>query len=93
MIQRDDLDELIEGFAREDRDLPRMVDALAAARTMVRDLARAREAAGMTQAHVGGRIGTTQSAVVRPERAEVDPRLSTLVKYASVVGLRVSIIG
>jgi len=69
-----------------------MVDALARARTMVRDLARAREAAGMTQAHVAGRIGTTQSAVARLERAEADPSLSTLVKYASVVGLRVSIV-
>jgi transcriptional regulator with XRE-family HTH domain len=70
-----------------------MVDALARARPMVRDLARAREAAGMTQAHVAGRIGTTQSAVARLERAEADPSLSTLVKYASVVGLRVSIVG
>lgn len=70
-----------------------MVDALARARTMVRDLARAREAAGMTQAHVAGRTETTQSAVARLERAEVDPSLSTLVKYASVVGLRFSIIG
>jgi len=33
-----------------------------------------------------------QSAVARLERAEVvDPRLSTLVRYASMVGLGVSI--
>jgi predicted transcriptional regulator len=69
-----------------------MADALAAARTMVRDLARAREAAGMPRGQIAGRIETTQSAVARLERAEVvDPRLSTLVKYTSVVGLRVSI--
>jgi DNA-binding XRE family transcriptional regulator len=89
--ERDDLDEFIEEFAREDPDLPRMVDALARARTMVRELARAREEAGMTQAQVADRIGTTQSAIARLERVEVDPRLSTLVKYAAVVGRRVSI--
>jgi DNA-binding XRE family transcriptional regulator len=89
--ERDDLDELIEEFAREDSDLPRIVDALARARIMVRELARAREEVGMTQAQVAERIGTTQSAVARLERADVDPRLSTLVKYAAVVGRRVSV--
>ena len=58
---------------------------------MVRELARAREQAGMTQLQVADRIGTTQSAVARLKRAEVDPRLSTLVKYAAVVGRRVSV--
>jgi len=86
-----ELDELIEEFAREDHDLSRVVDALPRARTMVRELAHAREQAGMTQAQVADRMGTTQSAVARLERAEVDPRLSTLVKYAAVVGRRVSI--
>ena len=69
----------------------RQAAELARARTIVRELARAREQAGMTQAQVADRIGTTQSAVARLERAEVDPRLSTLVKYAAVVGRRVRI--
>ena len=58
---------------------------------MVRELARAREQAGITQPQVADRIGTAQSSVVRLKRAEVDPRLSTLVKYAAVVGRRVSV--
>jgi predicted transcriptional regulator len=45
----------------------------------------------MTPAQVTDRIGTTQPAVAPLERAEVDPGLSTLVKYAALVGRRVSI--
>jgi len=67
------------------------VDAVARTRAVIWELASAREQAGMTQAQVAGRMGTKKSAVARLERAEVDPRLSTLVKYAAVVGRRVSI--
>lgn len=54
----DELDELMEEFDREAHDLSRVVDALARARAMICELARAREQAGMTQAQVARRIGT-----------------------------------
>ncbi len=83
--ERDDLDELIERYTADDAELPRMVDALTHARLLVRQLEQRREQRGFTQEEVAGRIGTTQSAIARLECADVDPKLSTVVKYAAVV--------
>jgi len=84
--ERDFLDEMIDRFSVEDPDLPAVVDALAGARAMVRELEERRERAGLTQEEVARRVGTTQSAIARLERSDVDPRLSTVVKYAAIVG-------
>jgi transcriptional regulator with XRE-family HTH domain len=53
----------------------------------------ARKAAGLTQAEIARRIGTTQSAVARLESisAKHFPSLATLHKYATAVGCRVEI--
>lgn len=53
----------------------------------------ARKAAGLTQADIARRIGTTQSAVARLESSSAKhlPSLATLHKYASAVGCRVEI--
>ncbi len=54
---------------------------------------RARAAAGMTQAQVAERIGTTQSAIARLESgaAKHSPSLATLRKYARAVGRRLEV--
>lgn len=49
-------------------------------------LARRRDALGLTQAEVARRMGTSQSAVTRLENGGVDPRLSSLLRYARAVG-------
>ena len=51
---------------------------------------KARAAAGLTQAQVAERIGTTQSAVARLESGagRRQPSLVTLRKYAQAVGCR-----
>jgi transcriptional regulator with XRE-family HTH domain len=46
---------------------------------------------GLSQAEVAERIGTTQSAVARLESGRSDPRLSTIGRYAEVVGVTVSV--
>jgi len=53
----------------------------------------ARKAAGLTQADIARRIGTTQSAIARLESSSGKhlPSLSTLHKYANAVGCRVEI--
>ena len=53
----------------------------------------ARKAAGLTQADIARRIGTTQSAIARLESGSGKhlPSLSTLHKYANAVGCRVEI--
>jgi len=84
--ERDDLD--IEIAARTERnpDYPRILAAAERTRALVRALADARERAGLTQAEVARRMGTTQPAVARLERGDADPRLSTIERYAEVVG-------
>lgn len=54
---------------------------------------KARAAAGITQAEVAVRIGTTQSAVARLEsgRGKHSPSLATLQKYAHALGCRLEL--
>jgi DNA-binding XRE family transcriptional regulator len=86
--ERDDLDEEIEARTRRSPDYPRILAAAQRTRALVKALAQARERAGLTQAEVARRMGTTQPAVARLERGEADPRLSTIERYAEVVGWR-----
>lgn len=54
---------------------------------------KARAAAGMTQAEIADRMGTTQSAVARLEsgRGKHSPSLATLRKYARALGYRIDL--
>ena len=54
---------------------------------------KARTAAGVTQAEVAERIGTTQSAVARLEsgKGKHSPSLATLQKYAHALGCRLEL--
>lgn len=54
-------------------------------------LIKAREKAGMTQAQVARRMGTTQSVVARIEGGGNLPNLRTLERYASAVGRRIEV--
>jgi len=57
------------------------------------EVLKAREAAGLTQADVAKRIGTTQSAVARLESrsARHSPSLATLERYAAALGCRLEV--
>lgn len=57
------------------------------------EVLRARAEAGLTQAEVAERVGTTQSAIARLESAEPkhSPSIATLQKYAKALGYRVQI--
>jgi len=54
---------------------------------------KARSSAGMSQAEVAEKMGTTQSAVARLEsgRGKHSPSLSTLQKYAHALGYRIDL--
>ena len=54
---------------------------------------RARTEAGLTQAELAERIGTTQSAVARMETAigKHSPSIATLKRYASALGYRLQL--
>jgi len=57
------------------------------------EILKARAAAGLTQADVAARIGTTQSAVARLESADAkhSPSIATLQRYASALGCRLEV--
>ena len=57
------------------------------------EVLRTRAEAGLTQAEVAERIGTTQSAVARLESAEPkhSPSIATLQKYAKALGYTVQV--
>lgn len=51
----------------------------------------ARQAAGLTQADLAARVGTTQSAIARLEGGAVTPTVDTLCRLADVLGIRFAI--
>jgi predicted transcriptional regulator len=57
------------------------------------EVLKARVAAGLTQAEVAARVGTTQSAIARLESAasKHSPSIATLQRYARALGYRVEI--
>ncbi len=63
-------------------------DALADEFAMARELIAARTRAGLTQADVAERMGTTQSAVARLEGGKAAPSLRSVQRYAQAVGCR-----
>jgi predicted transcriptional regulator len=60
-------------------------------RDVLAELAARRRAAGLSQAAVADRMGTSQPAVARLEAGVVDARLSTLERYAEAVGGRLEV--
>jgi ribosome-binding protein aMBF1 (putative translation factor) len=86
--KKDFLDELIDEGARRDPRFPKMVDAAYERRRLLRDLAARRERSGLTQKDVATRMRTSQSAVARIERGEIDAKLSTVERYAAAIGHR-----
>ena len=74
-------------------EVKREYDRLAAEFEFLAEILKARSAAGLTQADVAERIGTTQSAVARLESAigKHSPSIATLQRYASALGYRVQV--
>ena len=63
-------------------------DQMAAEFDLARELIAARVRAGLTQAELAKRMGTTQSAVARIEGGRRLPSIKTLLRYAEATGSR-----
>ena len=63
-------------------------DALAPEFDAARELVAARAKAGLSQAQVAERMGTTQSTITRLESGKRPPSLRTVQRYAQAVGGR-----
>ena len=68
-------------------------DDLADEFAFIDEVLRARVEAGLTQAEVAARVGTTQSAIARLESAQAkhSPSVATLQRYAEALGCRLEI--
>jgi len=78
-------------FAR--LDVREAYDALGAEFAFLDEVLKARAEAGLTQAQVAERVGTTQSAIARLESGALkhSPSIATLQKYAKALGYRVEV--
>lgn len=70
------------------REVRREYDALADEFEILDEMLKARAEAGVTQAELAERIGTTQSAVARMESTtgKHSPSIATLKRYATALG-------
>lgn len=66
-------------------------DRLGPIYSLVFELVEARHRAGLTQAQLAERMGTTQSAIARLENARHMPSLGMAARYAEAVGRRLDI--
>jgi transcriptional regulator with XRE-family HTH domain len=57
-----------------------------AVRALLRSLVERRRELRLSQTQVAARMGTSQSALARIEAGEVDPRISTVERYAFALG-------
>lgn len=85
----DFLDEVIQERRTRNQAFPAMVDEAYERRLLLRQLAEARKSAKLSRTVVAARMGTSEAAVARLEAATVDPKASTIERYAAAVGKRV----
>jgi predicted NBD/HSP70 family sugar kinase/transcriptional regulator with XRE-family HTH domain len=85
----DDLSELVREVDNDPAALAAYEDA-GSRKTVIRALVEAREATGLKQVDVATTIGTQQSVISDLENLRIDPRLSTLQRYARACGRVVS---
>jgi predicted transcriptional regulator len=65
---------------------PGLQEMLDRRRALMTELVAARKERGMSQTEIAAQMGTSQSAVARLERGDVDARLSTVDRYAAALG-------
>jgi ribosome-binding protein aMBF1 (putative translation factor) len=82
-----------EMFARwrKDPDYTRAFAELEGEYAIAAALIAARSHAGLTQAELASRMGTTQSAIARMEGGKVRPSTTTLEKVANATGARLRV--
>ena len=66
-------------------------DALDQEFALANELISARARAGLSQADVAARMGTTQSTIARLESGRSLPSLRTLSRYAAAIGARAEV--
>ncbi|GLY35259.1 hypothetical protein Amsp01_012830 [Amycolatopsis sp. NBRC 101858] len=84
----DELDDLL-GINPADATQQLALELVEADDSLLRRLVALRNEKNLTQGEVGRRMGVTQPAVAAFERADADPKLSTIRRYALALGVLV----
>jgi len=98
-MEQDFLDEMIEESTRRNPEFPSLLEEARQRRALLEEarqrralleaLAAIRSRSRIPQSAIAKRIHTSQSAIARLEAGIVDPRLSTIQRYAASVGKRI----
>ncbi len=91
MRKKDDLDDFIARRTAMNPEFLKLVKAAIETRRLVRQLATERERQGLSQDKVAAALGTKQPNVARLERGLGDPKHTTLVRYAALLGKRITL--
>src|SRR6266446_5222179 len=83
------LDEMIEESTKKNPEFPSLLEEARQRRALLNALATIRSRSRISQSALAKRIKTSQPAIARLEAGTVDPRLSTLQRYAASVGKRI----
>jgi hypothetical protein len=84
-MAKDFLDELVAQRTRKNGRFPDLVAEAEHRRSLTRELAAKRSAAGLSQTLVAARMGTAASVVSKLE-AGADVKVSTLQRYCGAIG-------
>lgn len=85
-MSKDFLDEMLAEETARDPAFSALLDEAIRRREFARLLAAERQAAGRTQVEIAEALGTSQSQVARIEGGGSDVKLSTLMRFAAVLG-------
>ncbi len=88
-MEQDFLDEMIEESTKKNPEFPSLMEEARQRRLLLKKLAAMRVQAHISQQTVAKRVRTSQPAIARLEAGVIDPRLSTLQRYAASIGKRV----
>ena len=88
-MEQDFLDEMIEESTKRNPEFLSLMEEARQRRALLDALAAIRSRSRISQSSIAKRIKTSQPAIARLEAGTVDPRLSTLQRYAASVGKRI----
>lgn len=88
-MEQDFLDEMIEESTKRNPEFLSLMEEARQRRALLDALADIRNGARISQSTIAKRIKTSQPAIARLEAGTIDPRLSTIQRYAASVGKRI----
>jgi predicted transcriptional regulator len=90
-MEHDFLDEMIEESTKKNPEFPSLMEEARQRRALLDALVAMRNRSRISQSALAKRIKTSQPAIARLEAGVIDPRLSTLQRYAASVGKRIEL--